>query len=52
MEREYIKIYSYKKIKVGKEIMDILYVEDIAPAILENGSFKVLEGTGRKMFGF
>lgn len=50
MEREYIKIYSYKKIKVGKEIMDILYVEDIAPAILENGSFKVLEGKFREKY--
>ena len=44
MEREYIKIYSYKKIKVGKEIMDI------APAILENGSFKVLEGKFREKY--
>lgn len=41
---QYIKIYSYKKIKVKDDILDVLYLENLVPAEEENGQFKVLSG--------
>ncbi len=41
---EYIKIYSYKKVKVQDHILKVLHVEDIAPAVLDDGIYEVLKG--------
>lgn len=44
MSQSYIKIYSYKRIKVGDEFLDVFHLEDLEPAIEELGTYQILAG--------
>lgn len=43
MEEVYIKIYSYKKVKIGEECLDVLHLEDIALSNKE-WKYKIVSG--------
>lgn len=44
MEETYIKIYSHKKVRVDESDHDVLYLDDLAPAVHENNVYKILVG--------
>lgn len=44
MAQTYVKIYSYKRVKIDEEILDILYVDDLTLAEEDNGNYKILAG--------